>query len=399
MDKKNQRFLFYLINGCECLLFAYMLGFNPKGIRMLIGALSFLIFAGILLILKVLKIERTIKLTAFFTLALIYWLSLIDQSGASGAIPLIFMGAVILNLKAPFCHLLSGFAILSGVYAQFVAGNYRSVSQFLPEHIGMIFLYGVFWVILSLLRQSFDQRLKISKANDEISLKSQALEKTTTKLRETMESLEDMAAEKERNKIAREIHDTVGHTLTTVLVEIEAGKRLMEKDQNLAKEKLDLAQGQVRKGLNDIRRSVRLLKEDDVDFMPSIQLLIEETQKHTGVVIQQEIEGITSLPGQRGKVIYHCLQEGLTNGIRHGNATFFKMKLKRGRGLSFSLEDNGGGLKKDAVMGFGLSAMKDRVEQIGGNVTFKNTPGGFWIGAEIPEEEEEYGSHSCADCR
>jgi len=188
-------------------------------------------------------------------------------------------------------------------------------------------------------------------------------------LKGAYEKLEMMTILKERNKIAREIHDTVGHTLTTVLVEIEASKRLIRVNSDLSLEKLNLAQGQVRKGLNDIRSSVRVLEKGDelLEFYPSLEALIKDTELHSEVTIKAQIDSSLILNRQAEKILFSSLLEGLTNGIRHGRSTafLFKLFMKEDR-VCFSLEDNGVGAGT-LSLGFGLRAMRDRVYELDGS--------------------------------
>jgi signal transduction histidine kinase len=226
-------------------------------------------------------------------------------------------------------------------------------------------IYLIFFLVRYLLKQT---------EIVEVSLKEITVEKLEkdciyVNLKEAYEKLEMMTILKERNKIAREIHDTVGHTLTTVLVEIEASKRLMKGDLDLSLEKLCLAQDQVRKGLNDIRASVRVLEKGNelLEFYPSLEAVIKDTQLHSEVTIKSEIDSSLSLTREAQKVIISSLLEGLTNGIRHGKSTAFLFKLvKKEDKVCFSLEDNGQG-SGTLNYGFGLRAMRDRVYDLEGS--------------------------------
>lgn len=196
-------------------------------------------------------------------------------------------------------------------------------------------------------------------------------------IQETMEALEEIVALEERNRIAHEIHDTVGHTLTATIMQLEATKRLLAVDGERAMEKLSAAQGLVRNGLDQIRSVVRMLKEDAVrtDLRESLTALIAETEDVTGVVIDYDISPLPELPPLYRKVVFHALQEGLTNGLRHGRGYRFQFRLEVvGDHLHFSL-NNDGAPYEDAPFGFGLSAMKERVEHLGGSLRVEASPG------------------------
>lgn len=211
------------------------------------------------------------------------------------------------------------------------------------------------------------------------------------KIKEATSKLEEMTAIQERNRIAREIHDTVGHTLTTVLVEIEAAQRLMKINDEEAGEKLTHAKEQVRKGLNSIRESVRMLKEghEIKNLTQSITLLIQETIQRGNVFIQYEISPIPPMTPEMENILYRALMEGLTNGIRHGESTAFVFQLKTEPGkVLFFLQDNGKGTG-DVIFGYGLNAMKEGVSELGGAFFVHSSPGeGFTIRIELPLEKE-----------
>jgi len=175
----------------------------------------------------------------------------------------------------------------------------------------------------------------------------------------------------ERSRIAHEIHDVVGHTLTAAVVQLEAAQKLAARSPEDSLKNVAGAQELVRKGLDDIRRSVRLLQDkgDAFDLSYEARELIDEMERHTGIRIDTDID-IPPLDGILQKVVYHALQEGLTNGIRHGACDCFRFTLTRteeGR-LRFLLLNDGLSFG-NAKPGFGLSAMMERVHLLGGELT------------------------------
>ncbi|MGE7113687.1 AAA family ATPase [Lysinibacillus sp. NPDC047702] len=202
----------------------------------------------------------------------------------------------------------------------------------------------------------------------------QQVEERTKSLKKSMQmtsdALTEMTVYAERNRIAQEIHDIVGHTLTSTILQIEAGRRLLTKDMNGATKRLKDAQDLVRHSLNEIRNSVHMLKEDKYfDVKQALSLLIKDTEWNTGVVIYANMDMVDHLPVIMKKLIYHALQEGLTNGIRHGQSNEFHFTLKdNGLAVIFELVDNGIGAE-ELKMGFGLGMMKDRVEQLKGTLS------------------------------
>ncbi|WP_438448912.1 ATP-binding protein [Gorillibacterium sp. sgz5001074] len=212
----------------------------------------------------------------------------------------------------------------------------------------------------SLEEEVRDRTAELEKRNRELQLS----------IRETMEALEEIVALEERNRIAHEIHDTVGHTLTATIMQLEATKRLLSIDGERALEKLTAAQGLVKNGLDQIRSVVRMLKDDVVrtDLRDSLTTLISETEEITGVRIDYDIGPLPELPPLYRKVVFHAVQEGLTNGLKHGGGTRFQFQLEAAEGaLHFTLKNNGSPYT-EAPFGFGLSAMRERVEHLGGTL-------------------------------
>lgn len=212
--------------------------------------------------------------------------------------------------------------------------------------------------------------------DDQVRSRTAELEESNRQLhasmQETMHALEEVAVLEERNRIAHEVHDIVGHTLTATLVQIEAAKMLINKDKVVALEKIGLVQQLIRRGLYDIRIIVRMLKDEigQADLGTSLRRLVDETERLTGVSVEYNVDELPPLGARVKKAIYHALQEGLTNGIKHGESGRFAFSLRLGQGgedLLFTLENDGKPIVSNGY-GFGLSAMADRVHQLNGSI-------------------------------
>lgn len=226
------------------------------------------------------------------------------------------------------------------------------------------------------------QRLKIS-------LEEQVVERTRSlevSMMETSAALAERSIYSERNRIAQEIHDIVGHTLTSTMFQIEAGKRLMYKDMAEAAARLQEAQNLVRHSLNEIRGSVHMLKEDKYfNIEDSLRQLLRSTEHNMGVTIHEVIHELPQLSIEHKKTMYHALQEGLTNGIRHGGSTEFHFRLETdGTCLLFTLHNNGKGAN-EMQPGFGLKSMRERVEMLGGSMCMESKSStGCTLTIELP---------------
>ncbi len=336
------------------------------------------------------KYHQMSKIMLLIDLALIYWILLMDISGVSYLFLFVIIGDAVLVHDGPFSAGIAVLTYLTYAFTLYVQQGYPDMLVFVMELFKNSLIFITYYGILFIAKYQIEQRNKLQLTMEDLDRKTRELTRAYEKLKHSSEELEEMTIIEERNRIAREIHDTVGHTLTTVLVEIEAGKRLIDKNNDLAKEKLELAQGQVRNGLDNIRGSVRMLQkgEDVLDVIPSIISLINETMKHTEVQIEYEIEEGIEIPQTIGKSLYRILQEGITNGIKHGKATTFYLKIhtiqgENGHDIQLILKDNGIGTDS-IIESFGLISIRERISKFGGNVVYYSEKGkGFTMEIEL----------------
>ena len=201
---------------------------------------------------------------------------------------------------------------------------------------------------------------------------------------------EKMGATRERNRLAREIHDTLGHTLTGLSVGIDACVLMSEIDPAATKNQLSTLAETARNGLKDVRRSVDKLRPDALEhytLKEALDKMIQEFQGVTDVVIHF----VCHLPHltfdkDEEEVIYRIIQEGMTNAVRHGKAKeIFISIAKENDTLILIIEDDGIGcetIKPD----FGLHHMQERIALLQGDIRFYGS-NGFVILAEIPIRE------------
>lgn len=395
MDGKTENTLTIILYAllAAALVFVVLQNFtNPWSIIFLSGMLVASITVRNAVIYTSVKYRNLGKLTLLTDIIIVFLISWFDRGGSSQIYYLVLIGDASIAYSYFFGGNITALSYLAFAFERYIRQAYPPILGFISgitvHSLAFIATYAIMYIVQYEIRQ----REKLSTVMYEMKVKTKLLENTYMKLQETLEELEEMTILKERNKIAREIHDTVGHTLTTVLLEMEAGERLMKVDPDLAAEKIRLAKGQVRKGLADIRGSVRTLQagREILDFIPSIKLLIDETTRHGGIFIKHEISNFSQLTTQQEKAIYRALQEGLTNGIKHGKSTAFVFKLKCESGcIKLFLQDNGEGTDK-IVQGFGLTAMEQRVKEVGGIMGISSKYGeGCCINISIPIDNSE----------
>ncbi len=216
-------------------------------------------------------------------------------------------------------------------------------------------------------------------------LATRRLEAALDALKAQTAQMEKLAAAAERNRIAGEIHDAVGHTLTSALIAIEAGEGLLLRDGAAAGEKFSLAKQQVRLGLDEIRRSVRGARAGGTaDFAAALAALAREIENGSGFLIHIVSHLETELLPIQQNVLLRAIKECATNSIKHGGAKQADLLLQENRGLvHFTFSDDGAG--GNTAFGFGLGSMAERVRGLGGIVKAESAPGeGFTVILSLP---------------
>lgn len=215
--------------------------------------------------------------------------------------------------------------------------------------------------------------LKVKERTEEL---EQTHQKWVHSMNESAQVMSEMSALTERNRIAQEIHDVVGHTLTASIVQLEAVKILMARDMDKAMQKIGIAEDLVRKGLNDIRGSVRMLKEEDWTEAIGVllQRVINDTAYSAEVHISSVIEEGPEIGPVHKNVLYFALIEGLSNGIRHGKSKRFELTLHYESGeVRFRLS-NAGLPYEGKGYGYGLQTLKEKTALLGGKLEVHSNP-------------------------
>jgi len=226
----------------------------------------------------------------------------------------------------------------------------------------------VLYMILLFTSQK-DENERIRKLNEQ-------LNQANDQLRDYAVNMERMTEMRERNRLAREIHDTLGHTLTAIIMCADAGLMLFDVAPEESKKRMQVVAQSARDGLTDVRRSIKALRPDALErstLAQALEGLVEKFRLTTSSQIAyfQEAEELKLDPDEED-VLYRVVQEGLTNAVRHGRAERIEIRITRtGDAVTVSVRDNGTGctaLKE----GFGLRHMRERLEMLGGTLTCGN---------------------------
>jgi signal transduction histidine kinase len=214
------------------------------------------------------------------------------------------------------------------------------------------------------------------------------LEKANVQLAAYATQAEELAMTQERNRLAREIHDNLGHTLTIVNVQIEAAKVVMDSDPGRALDAMNKAQELAQEGLTRVRESVATLRESPVSTRPldeAIASLVKETQS-SGIVTEFKVAGEPlALENKVALALYRTAQEGLTNVRRHARASRVDVVLDfQPSEVRLEIRDNGVGAVETSG-GFGLLGIRERMQLLGGRLEIRTAVGeGFCLTASVP---------------
>ena len=213
-------------------------------------------------------------------------------------------------------------------------------------------------------------------------------EKLNKELLETREKLERVAIIEERNRIARDLHDTIGHSMTGTIMGLDMVEVLMDEDLPKAKGMIEHLKDNARDNLVQVRQVVNTLdpNQNVSKGLDSINELIDSYSFKSNVDINFKVKGnIIKLNPAINIVLYRTIQEGLTNAIRHSECSKIDINLEfYNTHIDLKIKDDGIG-SNNTGQGYGLQSMEDRVLSIGGNILFLPDEG-FEILINIPLE-------------
>jgi signal transduction histidine kinase len=223
---------------------------------------------------------------------------------------------------------------------------------------------------------------------------SRDLESANAELTRQAERVKTLAVAEERARIARDVHDSLGHHLTAINLQLQNAERFAARDPERSWQKVRDARSSTLLALAEVRRSVRALKPPAFDEQSGVAALtaLARSFDGTGPEVSFRIRGDERpLTETAELVLYRVMQEGLTNAARHAGARLIAVTLTFEPGaLRLTITDDGKGAPDGFLeSGFGLPALRERVEGQGGSLVVGNQPGGgFSLVAILPIEAE-----------
>jgi signal transduction histidine kinase len=218
--------------------------------------------------------------------------------------------------------------------------------------------------------------------------RTKELNKLIDQLKEHARTVEELAIAKERNRLAMDVHDTLGNTMTLLIKLLEASKISIHNDPVKTEAWINDAIMAARDGFTELKRSIKGLAPGSLEadsFEAALQDLAEE-YRTAGVIIDYQVAKIPELQDKDFSfVIFKICQEAITNAIRHGMAKNVAIRLRViDDKLILTINDDGNGCY-NITKGSGLIGMEKRINALNGNIIFNAATGeGFKIKAEIP---------------
>lgn len=248
--------------------------------------------------------------------------------------------------------------------------------------------------ILSLyIKDEYNRLVKAEDLYHKLRISEETLLKANRDLEIYADSIKELAIHRERNRISREIHDSVGHSLSTIIIQLGAIEKIAGKDGVAAAEMASNLNQFAKEGLDEIRIALRQLKPrkfEKYENILAIEELTKEFTEFTGVEVNLRFtEEKWLLNEEQSLVIYRIVQEFLSNSLRHGKASKVNIYINFNEDeLILTLKDNGQGVDK-LEKGLGLTNIWERVEELGGQIEYNSSVGkGFLLRVALKPLEE-----------
>jgi signal transduction histidine kinase len=250
--------------------------------------------------------------------------------------------------------------------------SFLEASVSIPVYLGGFFFFVVF--------ANATQQANLARAESQSLLEE--LQTTHRKLQEYAIKAEQLAVAEERNRLSREMHDTLGHRLTVASVQLEGVQKLIAKDPAKAEEMTETVGEQVREALHELRQTIATLREPleaDLPLDASLKRLVHGFEDATGILIHLMLpEFFPEMSAAHRLAIYRTAQEALTNVQKHSDAQQVWLQVSRQEDiLTLRISDNGKGVKEqEDTSGFGLRGIQERAAQLGGKCGIEPRKGG-----------------------
>ena len=247
---------------------------------------------------------------------------------------------------------------------------------------------------MNYIERLYSTKLEAQKLYDKLRVSEEKLIEANNELEGYVQSIEEITLLKERNRISREIHDSVGHALSTAMIQLSAMEAIGKKEKSSLGEMAGNLREFINESFQDVKKAVKELKPDEYDNYQGvlrIQEVCKNFKKMSGVDVKVIVsKGEWNLSTKQVGNLYRITQEVLSNALRHGKATVVNIIMNFTEDdFVISFKDNGKGTDKIQESGVGLKSIRERVNEMNGLVDIKSSiDNGFFIKITIPKEKE-----------
>ena len=194
-------------------------------------------------------------------------------------------------------------------------------------------------------------------------------------------TVEQLTVSRERNRLARELHDTLAHTLSGLTVQMETIRRYWDVDNATARQLFEQSTTLAREGLDETRRALTALRAsplEELGLTMAITALAKSAESRANLQLELSLpDEQLSLPPDVEQTIYRIAQEALNNVVRHAQASTLTLHLKNGNHIELTIADNGQGFlptSPSSTKRFGLVGMQERARLVNGTLTIESQP-------------------------
>jgi len=290
-------------------------------------------------------------------------------------IPLLFISLIMVawqyDFKAVIAYIIGATILDTLIYLSFLSGSFTFVSMISMAGVWitrtLTFLV-VGFLVSRMMAAQRQQQNELKQANQEL-------------LGYTM-TLEQLTTTRERNRLARELHDTLAHTLSSLSVQLNAVQSLWEKDKMAAQQGLNTAISTTRSGLDETRRALKALRTaplEDLGLCLAIKEMAQSAADRCGAALTVQVpETPFEIPPNQSQAFYRAAQEALENIVRHAEASHITLAMTHtGDTLTLEINDDGVGFDPQHIPPetYGLRGLQERAGLIGGVCMIDSHPG------------------------
>lgn len=260
--------------------------------------------------------------------------------------------------------------------------------------INLVFLCMIY-ILIKYIEKLYKSKILANELYDKLRISEEELKESKEELENCLESIEEITLLKERNRISREIHDSVGHALTTAMIQLSAMETIGKTESKVLSEMAGNLRDFINESFQDVKRAVRELRSDEYDNVQGpirIQEVCKNFERLTGVKVKVTLsKGEWNLSTKQVSNLLRITQEILSNSLRHGKANMVNVIMNFDKDdFVISFKDNGAGTEKIEEKGVGLKSIRERISELNGTVFFKSKINeGFFTKIIIPREKEK----------